>query len=330
MKRMKLTAVFLTAALLLCLFSGCGKAGEPSASVPAVPPASVPAALAESTPAAQSAAVTVTDMMGRTVTLDAPAQRIVAITAADCEILYALGCGDKLVGRGAYCDWPAEVLDVPAVESGSLTNIEQIIALSPDVILMADMEQTEEQVSQLESAGIRVFVSNSETIGGTFDAIRMVGAIMGKQAEAEALVDSMNSVFDSIRANAHPDGEKTVFFEVSPLEWGLWAAGAGSFMDEIAEMLGLKNIFSDVQGWGAVSEEQVLERDPDYIVTVSMYYGEGPTPVEEILSRPGWDTLTAVKNGAVINLGNDELTRPGPRLADGAKQLYDFIYGAEA
>ena len=157
----------------------------------------------------------------------------------------------------------------------------------------------------------------------------MIGAIMGKDDEAIELTNGMEATFADLAAKVEGKGEKTVYFEVSPLEWGLWAAGAGSFMDEVAQMLGLKNIFDDVAGWGAVSEEQVLSRDPDYIVTVSMYYGEGPTPEEEICSRPGWENLTAVKNNAILNISNNELTRPGPRLADGAQQLYDFIFGAE-
>ena len=99
-------------------------------------------ALALSACAAASAdapAVTVTDMMGREIVLDAPATRVVALTAADCEILCALGCGDALVGRGEYCNYPASVNDVPAVQSGYETNIEQIISLEPQVLFMATM-----------------------------------------------------------------------------------------------------------------------------------------------------------------------------------------------
>ena len=117
-------------------------------------------------------------------------------------------------------------------------------------------------------------------------------------------------------------------FEVSPLEYGLYTAGSGTFMDEIATMVGLTNAFSDVDGWGEISQEQVIERDPDFIVTITMYYGEGPTPVEEIMSRDGWQDITAVKNEAILNADSDELSRPGPRLADAAGILYDFVYGA--
>ncbi len=186
-------------------------------------------------------------MTGRKITLDAPAERVVALTAADCEILYALGAGDLLVGRGEYCDYPAEVLDVPSVQSGYETNIEQIIALEPQVLLMSTMAQTEEQVQQLEAAGIHVVVSDAQDIEGTYTAINMIGTLTGKQAAASIVEHAGN--FDEIKANAG-DGTKTVYFEVSPLQYGLWTAGSGTFMDEIANMLGLTNCFADVTGWG--------------------------------------------------------------------------------
>lgn len=275
----------------------------------------------------EDTAITVTDMMGREITLDEPATRVVALTASDCEILYAIGAGDTLVGRGKYCDYPAEVLNVPAVESGASTNMEEIIALEPDVLLMSDMAQTEEQVAQLEAAGIQVVVSEATDIEGVYTAIDLIGTLMGKKDVAESVINSMKATFEEVQANATGDGSETIYFEVSPLEYGLWTAGANTFMDEIAQMLGLSNCFADVDGWGEISEEQVLERNPDYIVTITMYYGEGPTPEEEILSRAGWENVTAVQNNAILNLQNNELSRPAPRLADGAQMLFDFVYG---
>lgn len=275
-----------------------------------------------------SGKVTVTDMMGREITLDEPATRVVALTASDCEILYAIGAGDALVGRGEYCDYPAEVLEIPSVESGMETNIEQILALEPQVLLMSAMSQTEEQVKQLEDAGVHVVVSNAHDIEGTYTAIEMIGALMGKDKEAAEVVNNMKTTFADIQKNATGDGSKTIYFEVSPLEWGLWTAGKGTFMDEVANMMGLTNCFADVEGWAEISEEQVLERNPDYILTISMYYGEGPTPVEEILGRTGWENITAIQNEAILNLQNNELSRPAPRLADGAQMLYDLVYGS--
>lgn len=330
MKKNQILALLLAAVMLLAVLTGCAAKAEPAQDEPVqteTVPETEEAAPAEEEPEAEDTAstVTLTDMTGREITLDAPAERVVALTAADCEILYALGAGDLLVGRGEYCDYPAEVLDVPSVQSGYETNIEQIIALEPQVLLMSTMAQTEEQVQQLEAAGIHVVVSDAQDIEGTYTAINMIGTLTGKQAEAASIVESMQETFDEIKANAG-DGTKTVYFEVSPLQYGLWTAGSGTFMDEIANMLGLTNCFADVTGWGEISEEQVLERNPDYIVTISMYYGEGPTPEEEILSRTGWENVTAVKDGKILNLQNNELSRPGPRLADGAKAMYDFVY----
>lgn len=278
---------------------------------------------------AESTAVTVTDMAGREITLDAPATKVVALTASDCEILAALGAEDTLVGRGEYCDYPESILEVPAVQSGADTNLEQIIALEPQVVIMAKMAQTEEQVAALEKAGIRVVVSDAQDIEGVYTAIRLIGALVGRNDEAEAMVADMQSAFADIAAKSENTG-KTVYFEVSPLQWGLWTAGKGTFMDELATMCGLTNAFADVEGWAEISEEQVLERDPDYIVTISMYYGEGPTPVEEIKARTGWDALKAVQNDAIFNADSNEVSRPGPRLKDAAEALYTFVTGEEA
>lgn len=278
---------------------------------------------------AESTAVTVTDMAGREITLDAPATKVVALTASDCEILAALGAEDTLVGRGEYCDYPESILEVPAVQSGADTNLEQIIALEPQVVVMAKMAQTEEQVAALEAAGIRVVVSDAQDIEGVYTAIRLIGTLVGRNDEAEAMVADMQSTFADIAAKSENTG-KTVYFEVSPLQWGLWTAGKGTFMDELATMCGLTNAFADVEGWAEISEEQVLERDPDYIVTISMYYGEGPTPVEEIKSRAGWDALKAVQNDAIFNADSNEVSRPGPRLKDAAEALYTFVTGEEA
>ncbi|MBO7667276.1 MAG: ABC transporter substrate-binding protein [Firmicutes bacterium] len=303
MNKTKIAFVLLMLAMLLFV-AACGAAEEEGAA---------------------DGAVTITDMTGREITIDEPVTRVVALSAADCEFLYAIGAGDALVGRGEYCDYPAEVMEVPAVQSGMDTNIEQIIELEPQVLLMSTMAQTEEQIAALEEAGIKVVVSDAQDIEGVYTALTMIGQLMAKEDEAAAVVDEMKTTFEEIAAESAGSEEKTVYFEVSPLEYGLWAAGSGTFMNEVAQMVGLKNCFDDVPGWAEVSEEQVIERDPDYIVTITMYFGEGPTPEEEIMSRPGWQDITAVKNGAILNLQNNELSRPTPRLMDGAKMLYDFV-----
>ena len=166
-------------------------------------------------------AATVTDMAGREVALPEKVERVIALMPADCEILYALGAGDLLVGRGEWCDYPAEVLEVESVESGYALNVEQLIALEPDVVFMTKMGQTEEQLQQIENAGITVVMTDGQDLAGTYEEIALVGAVVGKTAEAEQIVSDMQAAFASLAENAADLEGKTVYFETSPLVWGL-------------------------------------------------------------------------------------------------------------
>lgn len=266
------------------------------------------------------------DMTGREVKLTGPVERIVVLDAADCEILYAIGAGEMIVGRGEYCNYPEEAASVPVVNSGSGMNLEQIIALQPQVVVLTKMGQTIEHNESLERAGIRAIVTDAQSIDGVYDCIRLMGELTGKTENAQLLINDMRARLEAVAGKCENTG-KTVYFEVSELKWGLWAAGGDTFMDEAAKILGLTNAFGDVSGWQAISEEQVLSRDPDYIITTTMYFGEGAAPVDEILGRTGWSDLKAIQNGHVYNADNDEITRPGPRLVDAIEDLYAAVYG---
>ncbi len=186
------------------------------------------------------------------------------------------------------------------------------------------MAQTVEQNEALENAGIPVIVTDAQDIEDVYEDIELLGKLTGMTDNASEVIENMKATFDGI---SHESESKKIYFEVSPLEYGLWTAGNGTFMNEIAQMLGLENIFADVEGWAEVSEEQVIDRDPDYIVTVTMYYGEGPTPTEEIEGRAGWQEMKAVVNGDVIQIDSDLFSVPGPRLAVAAQALFDAVYG---
>lgn len=273
--------------------------------------------------AAQAEGVTVTDMFGREVSLPKPATRVVAMEPSDCEILCALGCEDALVGRGVYCDYPASVLDLPAVQSGTNLNLEEILALQPQLVIMSDLAHSEEQVNLLEQNGVEVLSLDANTIPEVYEAIRLIGLMMGREAEAETIIADMQTTFEAISAKS-PKTDKTIYFEVMPLEWGLWSAGSGTFMHELAELCGVQNAFADIEGWQAISQEQVIERNPDYIVLVT---GMGETAVEEVLARNGWGGIAAIQNGRVFNADSYTLTRPAPRLKDAAIDLYNFVNG---
>jgi len=277
-----------------------------------------------------SGAIAVTDMLGREVTLKAPPERIVVVNPADCEILYAIGAGGAIVGRGEYCNYPEEVIALPAVSSYEV-DPEQVIALSPDLVIMGPMPKPEENIPVFAQAGIPVIISGANSIDEVYTAIGLIGAATGRREEAEKVAADMRASLEQVSARAKEAnlGERTVYFEVSPLEYGLWTAGSGTFMDELCGLMGFRNAFSDISGWSEVSEEEVIARDPDYIVTIAMYGGEGPTPVEEILSRRGWQGMKAVQNRAVFNADADMTSRPSPRLAAAAEELLDFVLRAE-
>jgi len=278
-------------------------------------------ALSLSNAMAESAGLTVTDMFGREVTLPEAATRIIAMEPSDCEILYALGCGDALVGRGMYCDYPASVLDLPAVQSGENINLEEIFALNPQVVVLTGMHHLEEQIALLEQNGVKVIGTDANSISEVYDSIRLLGTVMGKDAEAESIIADMKAAFDDIAAKSEKT-DQTIYFEVMPLEWGLWSAGSGTFMQELAELCGMQNAFADIEGWKAISQEQVIERNPDYIVLVT---GMGEAAVDEVMAREGWGDIKAIQNAKVYNADSYALTRPAPRLKDAAIDLYNFL-----
>ena len=277
--------------------------------------------MAVSMNAVMAESITVTDMFGREVTLTEPVTRVIALEPADCEILCALGCEEALVGRGLYCDYPASVLELPAVQSAGDVNLEELLALEPQVVVTSGMAHYEELASLLEANGVQVVGTDANSIAEVYEAIHLLGAVMNKKAEAEAIITDMQATFDEIAAKSEATG-KTVYFEVMPLEWGLWSAGTGTFMHELAQLCGVQNAFSDIEGWQSVSQEQVIERDPDFIVLVT---GMGESAPDEVKAREGWGEMKAVRNDAIYNADSYMLTRPAPRPKDAAIDLYNFF-----
>ena len=336
----KLLCVILALTMVLSL-AACGGSSQSSAPAAAEAPSATEAPAATEAPKAETNAEPVavlTDMTGRKITLMSYPKRIVALTASCAEILYAVGGGDLLVARGTYCDYPEEVKALPALGSGADTNMEDVIAMAPDMVIIDTMAQTTEQIEALEKAGIAVVVTSSSGLKGVYEAVRLIGAAVDREENAEKVVADMQTRLDKlaekVAAMNIPEEERpSIYFEVTPpyYGYGIWAAGKGSFMDEVSQILGLRNIFADSEEWAVVSEEQIIEANPEYIVTITMYSGEEYQSAEaEIMARPGWENIPAVKNGAIKLFANDELSRPAPRLVDGAEILFDFIYGEAA
>jgi len=303
MGRMKTVLIMLIIAVVL---TGCGGTKNKAA----------PSAIPEK--------YTVIDARGAEVSFDAAPQKIISLIPSDTEIIYALGLGDRLVAVSNYCNYPEDAKSRNKLDSGSKTNVEAIIGLDPDVVVMGKMAQTDAQYKQLEEAGIKLIVTDANNISDTYRMIELLGKTFRAEAKATEIITEMKKAFDGIREQVKDKTASRVYIEISPVEYGPWTCGKGTFQDELLALIGAQNIFGDIEGWQKVSEEQVIERNPDFIFTTDMY--SNPDPVGEILGRDAWSKITAVKKQQVFLTDGDRLARPGPRLVDAAQELVSVIY----
>ncbi len=267
---------------------------------------------------------TVTDSRGVEVSFESVPEKIVSLLPSNTEIIYALGLGDKLVAVSNYCNYPEDAKTKPKMDSGSKTNVEALIGLDPDVVLMGKMAQTEAQYKQLEESGIKLVVTDANDIADAYVMIEMLGRTFKAETKAAEIVAGMKKSFAEIREQVEGRPASRVYIEISPVQYGPWTCGKGTFQDELLALIGAKNIFDDIDGWQKVSEEQVIERNPDFIFTTDMY--SNPDPVAEIKGREAWAKTTAVKQAKVFLTDGDQLARPGPRLVDAAKELASIIH----
>ena len=297
----KILSVFLAVSLILTI-SACGSQPKPQAHF------------------------AVKDSRGIEVSFDKAPEKIVSLMPSNTEILYALGCGDKIIAVSDYCNYPEDTANKQKLPAGEKLNVEAIIALNPDAAIIGSMTAMEDQVNQLEQAGVKVIITEANSLAETYEVIEMIGTITEKEKEAAFLVKNMKGGFDKIKKEAEGKDPPKVYVEVSPLEYGLWSCGRNTFIQELIDIVGAKNIFDDVEGWAAVSEEQVLTRNPDVIITTSSPLTGIEDPAGEISSRANWSKIDAIKNGRVVMLDSDMISRPGPRLLDAANELVKAIY----
>lgn len=266
-----------------------------------------------------------TDYLGVEVAFDQAPQSIVCLSPSDTEVLFALGLDKEIIAVGEYCNYPEAAAQKTVLGSGDNTSIEQILALQPDLLITPYISAKMEEFTRLLSgSNCQLFVTNPTTLVETYDTILAVGNLTGKGEKAEEIVDNMKARVQSMENKKQGRQAYRVYFEVSPLQFGLWSAGTGTFQDEALQCVGSQNIFADIKGWSAISEEEVIARNPQVIITsTSDYPGD---PVAEILSRPNWQEVDAVKNKRVYLIDNDTLVRPTPRLIEGIENLAKFLY----
>jgi len=260
--------------------------------------------------------VTYTDSYGHQVTIDAEPQKVVSVSPALTEIVYALGAQDKLVGRTDYCDYPAEVSSIQSVGAIDNPDTELIASLSPDLVIASSIF-TEDSYNKLTELGIKVIVIKDETtINGMFDYVTTMGNILGKKDEAGKLVESMKADLEAVKANS-VSSDVTVYYCMGYGEYGEYTAGGDTFINDIIVAAGAKNAAADISGW-TFSLEALIAADPDYILVPAWGY-------DAFIATAPYSELSAVKNGNVISVDNNLFERVGPRNIEAIKLIQNAI-----
>ena len=268
----------------------------------------------------------ITDSRGIVVEFEKTPEKVISLLPSNTEIIYALGEEAKLIALSTYCNYPDATKEKIKLESGTNINIEEIIALEPDLVIIGSMSQTDDQIAQLENLGINIIVTDANSIADTYLIIDLIGKIFNKEAAAKDIIDDMQKGFEDIQILVKDLDRKKVYIEISPLEYGLWTSGKGTFQDELLVLVGAENIFADIEGWSQISEEQVISRDPDVIISTFGTMFDADDTIVEIAGRKNWMDLSAVKSDKVFVIDSDSIQRPGPRLVSAAQDLVEYIY----
>jgi iron complex transport system substrate-binding protein len=251
--------------------------------------------------------------------------RIVSLAPATTEILFALGLDKETIGVSEFCNYPERAMAKEKIGTFSLPNIEKILSLKPDLIFCTGLEQAP-AVAKLKQLNLNIFVSDPKNIDEIFKSIEEIGKLTKKEKKAAALIEDMKSRIKKIKAHVSEiaeDKKQKVFIEIwhSPLT----TIGRSSFVNELIKLAGGINITSDIKSaYSPVACEVILKRNPDCII---LAYMGNLSPIKQVMVRPGWKNIAAVKNSRVYNdINPDSLLRPGPRVVEAVEELYKKLY----
>lgn len=264
--------------------------------------------------------------MGRVVKLEKVPERIISLAPSNTEILFALGLDDRVVGVSDYCNYPPEVQEKPSIGGFSTPNIEEVVALSPDLILATSIHE-KRIIPQLEEKGLTVFALNPKTLDEVLESITLVGEISGKDEEASQLVAEMQNRIKAVteKTDNLPETQRPRVFYITwhdPLK----TAGSETRHDELIRMAGGTNIALDLAGYAAITLEVVIQANPEVILAgVGMGSGED-LPFQYVKTEPRLRNVDARINNRVYSIDVDLAGRPGPRIVDALEQFAESIH----
>ena len=254
----------------------------------------------------------ITDDLGRSVRLPAQIGRAVSLAPNLTENIFAVGAGDRLVGVTTYCDYPKEAAAIEKVGDTQSPNAEKIIALMPQVVFVSTASQLEAFTSVLSDQSISVFVTNPTSFDAVLKNLNQLGEIFETEAVAEALISDMKRRADTIEARNASERPIRVFVQIS--KEPLYTIGRGSFLTEIVERAGGYVVTRDVEtAFPVLSKETALALSPEAIILSDS--SDNREPNEAFNDSP------AVRDGRVVRINADILSRPGPRLVQAIEEI---------
>lgn len=278
---------------------------------------STPAASPSPSPVA-AFPVTLTDDEGTTVELAAEPQRIVSLTPATTEILFKLGAGPRVVATTDFDDYPPEAVDLPDVASYTAVDVEKIVGLETDLVIAGgNFFNDPAAIAQLRDLGVPVIVTYAPDIATVLTDIELIGAAVGLADEAADLTAAMRADFDQVAAATAGLPRPRVFYELDATT-DIYTAADDSFIAEMIVLAGGEPITTGSPTDFAISIEKLIAADPEVIILGDALYG---VTAEAVAERPGWKVMTAVKTGEIRGVNDLVVTRPGPRLVEGLREL---------
>jgi len=305
--RLLLPTLLLSLAVSACASAPAGSPGAPAGSAPAYP-------------------LVLVDDAGRSVTVPAQPQRIVSLAPSNTEIACILDACDKLVGVTDYDDYPASAASKPKVVINATVDVEKVVAANPDLVLAAGNELTPTSViNRLVILGYPVLVLYPKDLHAVYADITLVGRALHVEAAAARVVDGLSGREEIVAATVAGTAQPRTFYEVGVYQGVIYTAGADSFLASLISAAGGAPITGDALST-AIQLEDLVTADPELILLGDAAYDPTITPTT-VADRPGWAGMTAVREGRIMLMLQDELiTRPGPRIIDGLEALARAIH----
>jgi len=261
------------------------------------------------------------DDFGDPIIVRSAPRRIVSLNPATTDLIFALGAGDRLVGRTHWDVYPEAAKAVRDLGSGIRPNVEAVLGVRPDLVILYASKDNRAAASELRTAGVNTLSLKIDHIADFYYASRTIGRLLGDSARGAIVADSVERTLKRVRATTQSLDKPTVF-------WHIWDAplitiGRGSYMNELIEIAGGRNIYGDVdQTSPAVSIEDVLKRNPRYIIT-------GPEGSLKIMKDPRWSEAPAVRDRRILVVDTAIVGRPSVRLGEAAESIARLLHPKE-